>query len=66
MAGETHDPAERRLALKLTAGVVGLILFGLLGAFFIGLEVPLYIALALTPVFLGAIIFMVATPDPGD
>lgn len=66
MADEGFDPAERKLALKLAAAVFGLILFGFLGAIFIGLEVPLYIALALTPCFIGYLVFMAATPDPGD
>lgn len=66
MADDAHDPAERRFALKLAAGVIAFILFGFLGAIFIGLEVPLYMALGMTPVFLGFMIFMSATPDPGD
>ena len=66
MADDAHEPGERRYAALLAAGVIAFILLGVLGAVFIGLEVPLYMALGMTPVFLGALIFMSATPDPGD
>ncbi|MEM6490975.1 MAG: hypothetical protein AAF684_03595 [Pseudomonadota bacterium] len=66
MAEETHNRAENILAWKLTGAILLALVAAVLGAIFIGLEVLLYVGLALTPLFIGYIVFMAATPDPGD
>lgn len=63
MAEHTYEKGSAK-AWAWTGVAAAIILIGALGAIFVGASVPLYMALAATPIFIGVLVYLAVTPDP--